>query len=290
MKYFHKFVLFSLTYLLTSPLLWGQNTPDFSFQMYITDAQGNRDSVTIGYGPSATILLDQNYDETDITAQPFDSTLEMRTGFSGQPDGFQSKTQITDWTCNSSFTYQVIGLSIYAQNYPVVLSWDMDQFESVQNPCHKASVLVEEFLYFNFPMITFNPVGMSSSPQTTLQSDFGSTTYNTQLTNGLEGEVRVIYFGFLERPLSGTVDLDDADDGTLTWQCDGQSLMLGLPVNTPADVHLSVWDVQGREWPTTWHREGLRSSTWVGDLPPGVYIAQVVQRSGAMQVIKWIKE
>ncbi|MEL6731436.1 MAG: T9SS type A sorting domain-containing protein [Bacteroidota bacterium] len=290
MKYFHKFVLFFFTYLLTSPLLWGQNTPDFSFQMYITDAQGNRDSVTIGYGPSATILLDQNYDETDITSQPFDSTLEMRTGFSGQPDGFQSKTQITDWSCNSSFTYQVIGLSIYTQNYPVVLSWDMDQFESVQNPCHKASVLVEEFLYFNFPMITFNPVGMSSSPQTTLQSDFGSTTYNAQLSNGLEGEVRVIYFGFLERPLSGTVDTDKINGLSFTWQCDGQSLMLRLPQDTPADTQISIWDVQGREWPTTWRREGSRNTTEVGDLPTGIYMAKVVQGDGAMQVVKWIKK
>ena len=133
MNSFLKLVLFSLLLLPFSFL--SAQTPDFSFSLKITDNQGNQDSVIIGYGSNATILLDQNYGETDISSEPFDSLLEMRTGFAAQPSGFQSKTQITDWSCNSNFDYQIIALSIFTENFPVVLSWDEGQFESIENPC-----------------------------------------------------------------------------------------------------------------------------------------------------------
>ncbi|MEL6133760.1 MAG: hypothetical protein AAFR59_10390, partial [Bacteroidota bacterium] len=264
--------------------------PDFSFVLYATDAQGNRDSVTIGYGPNATILLDQTYNEIDITAQPFDSVFEIRTGFSGQPSGFQSKTQITDWTCNSTFNYQIIGVSIHAVHYPVVLSWDMDRFESVQNPCHKASVLVEDFLYFNFPMLSFAPVGMSSSTQTTLQSDFGATTYTTQLNSGNEGEVKVIYFGLLERPLSGTVSIEENVLPSVRWTLDGEQLRLQLPVHLQSRVDVSHWDIWGKEISLDWILQGHEMTARIGHLSPGIYIIQVKDADGLVETLNWIKK
>ena len=175
-------------------------------------------------------------------------------------------------------------MSIFTENFPVVLSWDEGQFESIENPCHKASVLVEDFRYFNFPMMSFSPFGLNGSKQLTLNNTFGLDRYNASLTNGSQGQVRVYYFGFLERPLSGTVNVDPLkkEDINLIYHEGELSLMMAhgeLLIQS-----IEIVNVEGKKWTSTWEIEGKRGRMDVGTLPAGLYTCLIQSNKGQQAI------
>ncbi|MGM0479455.1 MAG: hypothetical protein ACQERC_09540 [Bacteroidota bacterium] len=71
LKYWNSIVfIFFLTSMLSQE--------EFSFQLNFEDAEGNKDSVIVGYDENATDGIDVLFGEQNIISQPWDSVLDVR--------------------------------------------------------------------------------------------------------------------------------------------------------------------------------------------------------------------
>ncbi len=134
-------------------ILWASNlqsqtTAQFEATIYVEDAIGNIDSVTVGYDTLATQNIDPEFGEIEIDT-PFDSVFEVRaTLLTGQYRYKCSKKIINsaerildgpnDWSsgCYGGGDSYII---IRAIHQPVKISWHQSEFWS--NNCHSGSLL-----------------------------------------------------------------------------------------------------------------------------------------------------
>ena len=91
-RLFHFGVVFMTTWPL---LLFSQATPMFEMPIYFADAQGNLDTLVIGYDDLAWNVYNPTYDGAEIT-EPFDSVFEVRAAHyeDNWADGFQWSDRI----------------------------------------------------------------------------------------------------------------------------------------------------------------------------------------------------
>src|SRR5690554_936883 len=71
--------LFLLFFLITGGL-FGQQTPEFEFELYFEDAAGNKDTITLGYDENATDSVDIAFGEANLAGQLWGEDLDVRIG------------------------------------------------------------------------------------------------------------------------------------------------------------------------------------------------------------------
>jgi len=117
---------------------------DFTFKLFLSDAVGNQDSLTLGYDPGASYGLDTQFNEMNISAEPFDSVFEARAAaynYYMSPGcdywrapvwDIETKTFITYYDCDlGEGLWQEsssIAVLVKARHLPVTVSWDSNLF------------------------------------------------------------------------------------------------------------------------------------------------------------------
>lgn len=153
-------LLFGLGYALILP---AQNTPLFETKIFIHDAQGNMDSLELGFDPNDMLNDTVQFHEVQLNT-PFDSVLEMRVVRrieSFQAEDILYKRLILDavvCTNNTSCTRSADAmLWIYAKYPPITLSWDKSAFSSLN--CLENAFFSPNWLYIYSDPIVLIEVG-----------------------------------------------------------------------------------------------------------------------------------
>jgi len=112
--------------MLFTPLtFWGQ---EFSFSMYFEDAAGNRDTLVLGYDPTAKNDINLQFGEENILYEPYTKDLDVRTGsfFIGYswPDSFLTKKHFMPKVCNTKLGPFAGNIYVYCKHFPLRVSWD----------------------------------------------------------------------------------------------------------------------------------------------------------------------
>lgn len=119
---------------------------DFSFQMFFTDAAGNKDTITLGYDAMASDTIDNIFGEINIISTPINSGLDVRItnefnnrNVEGIPGTYHTKKQITFYNCMATnlSDINIQTIDIHTNNWPVTASWDNSLFADT---CRKGSV------------------------------------------------------------------------------------------------------------------------------------------------------
>lgn len=116
------------------PLLgWAQAIPEFQFTLYAEDTLGHRDSIVLGFDPSAQGWgLNPQFGEVDITQVPFDSVFELRAHTDFSHSSTHSKVRITEFHCDNPYPFpytSFIGISIRSRHSPIRFYWDQSLFQ-----------------------------------------------------------------------------------------------------------------------------------------------------------------
>lgn len=105
----------------------------FSFQMFFSDAIGNKDTLTLGYDVLATDTIDAAFGEVNMIGVPLDTSLDVRITNEWMyrstldfPGIFHTKKQITFYDCHDWSGLQTI--DILTKHWPVTVSWDNTLF------------------------------------------------------------------------------------------------------------------------------------------------------------------
>ncbi|RYM32414.1 T9SS type A sorting domain-containing protein [Brumimicrobium glaciale] len=153
------FLLFSLTI----GGLFGQQTPEFSFELYFEDAIGNKDTITLGYDELATNGIDAPFGEVDKLNDAWNTTLEARVGdktYSGlntssvwiNSNSYLSKKQILNSYCQDIDYPERISIQFTTDNYPIKIKWDKKIFDE---DCQKYSFLFGQDDHYHFDATGF---------------------------------------------------------------------------------------------------------------------------------------
>jgi len=135
---------------------------EFSTNLVFQDANGNTDTLIVGYDPAATVLVDEQFGEVDISGLPIGDSLEVRLAqtdirefeynyevwsFAENPNlvTYQSKIDILPRKCESYDPQETISgapphstILIPIDKLPLQISWDSTVFD---NECLKNSFL-----------------------------------------------------------------------------------------------------------------------------------------------------
>jgi len=115
------------------------NAQEFSFQIYFEDAEGNRDTIIIGYDPSGyrNVILPE-FGEENIAGVPFDSVFDVRitnqadingAGWNYNYELYHTKKKIINLFSN---VFPDVNIDIHAQHWPVTATWDPELFNNPQ--------------------------------------------------------------------------------------------------------------------------------------------------------------
>jgi len=214
----------------------GLSQPEFSFDLYIEDTLGNRDTVTIGYDPQATDGIDELFGEENIIAQPWGDNFEVRITdkmpslLYGTPqyETFRTKKQIIDNQCQQNWIpWNLIYIDIKNVTFPFSISWDNELF---QNECTVGSMIqnIESNNWFDLGWFG----GALSNVQNPLIFDSLSVNHGLELKY-LDLDNNPVYsFWFL---------FSDSTNLTLNTPFFGEILpkISPNPVNSNSNLHIS---------------------------------------------------
>ena len=204
----------------TSYVVYGQQ---FSFQMFFTDAVGNKDTITLGYDIAATDSIDVDLGEVNIISIPRDADLDVRISnewknrtWYGIAGTYHTKRQFIDYTC-MNFSYSNIQtVDIHTKNWPVTVTWDSALFN---DSCKLGSVFT-----------SINPGGWwdTDSPSNLyrqVMADTDSATFTTNISSWYNDNFCYIY---------------DSDTIPVFWQAIAPEWLLKTSINEHDQPQLSV--------------------------------------------------
>ncbi|MFZ7169006.1 MAG: T9SS type A sorting domain-containing protein [Bacteroidota bacterium] len=189
----------------------------FSFQMFFSDAIGNKDTITLGYDLTATDSIDTAFGETNIISVPLDTNLDVRitNAWFTYADAvyFHLKKQIVFYDC-SLHNLNIQPINIVTQHWPVTMTWNNSIFN---DSCNNGSVFTG-----------INPAGWwdTGCPSGLLQQVFlgdDSITFNSNFDLG--------WFGYIN---------SDGDSIPVFWQAFGDSTILTTGINELPQQCISV--------------------------------------------------
>ena len=129
--------------LFLTTLSFSVNGQQFSFQMYFTDAIGNKDTITLGYDLTATDSIDLSFNEINIISVPLDTSIDVRVTdefyfrtILGSVGTFHTKKQITYYNC-TTFPVKTQEIDIHTKHWPVTVTWNNSLFK---DSCRNGSV------------------------------------------------------------------------------------------------------------------------------------------------------
>ncbi|HMG15543.1 MAG TPA: T9SS type A sorting domain-containing protein [Saprospiraceae bacterium] len=116
----------------------------FSFQMYFSDAIGDKDTITLGYDLLATEGIDTAFGEENIISIPPKTSLDVRITnewynryFNKLPGTIHLKKQIVFYNCIMFPWPSKQAIDINTKHWPVIVSWDSTLFN---DSCRNGSV------------------------------------------------------------------------------------------------------------------------------------------------------
>ncbi len=113
---------------------------EFAFTMYFVDAIGQRDSLVMGYDPSATDTIDELFKEKNIIDTPWTNRLDVRISdewfsrFRNIKATYHSKKWIPTNSCDQRLVQ--FGINVSSKHWPILAYWDKKVF---QNECLELS-------------------------------------------------------------------------------------------------------------------------------------------------------
>ena len=124
---------------------------EFSFQMFLEDATGQKDTLVFGYDATATDSIDASFGENDISNEPFSDSFEARIIrfdyyennfdlFMSGSASFHTKKQIKAKACSEEEFPLVSTVHLSNAQYPVRVSWESNLFE---NACLEQSLITD---------------------------------------------------------------------------------------------------------------------------------------------------
>ncbi len=174
----------------------------FQFQIYFEDANGNKDTLTIGYDVNGTEFIDPSFGETNIIGIPLDSTFDVRISdafFNNDNATFHTKKQILPDSC-SGWWFPVVSIDIKSKNWPVTATWDNSLFN---NDCRIGSVFTSFHPGGWWDVGGFasdlNRVELANANQVTFTSNYNPTSgYNEKYAyiNSLNDTIPVFWMAF----------------------------------------------------------------------------------------------
>src|SRR5690554_2703518 len=140
--------LLLLLFLLSIGWGFGQQTPEFSFDLYFEDAAGNKDTITLGYDSNATDTINVQFNEVNILGQSIDTNLlDVRLSNNiiegvnySNPDWFQTKRKIVPYNCMDNMS-SVWAIEIHTKSWPVTVECDSSSFHYYTDSCRKESIM-----------------------------------------------------------------------------------------------------------------------------------------------------
>lgn len=263
----------------------GAQTPTFSFMLYASDSQGNKDSVEIGYDVGATFGIDAQWNETDITAQPFDDQLDIRATLFSNIGQMHSKRHITQWHCGFSGQFFSVGLAIHNANPPLTLTWDQSLFTDSNSACHDFTVLVEDPSFFKFPQATFAPTFLKNGSARFYTGNYGTQLYQAQDSSGQSVTIRGLFLGFAQEGFN--VVSNDPKVALPTFVYTPQAWHI-TDLDPLAWDRWTLYNMHGQQvWQTTDQRSiHVLEHTY---LPLGVYFLRGETQAGTVIAKKLIK-
>lgn len=107
----------------------------FSFQMFFTDAIGNKDTITLGYDKAATYSIDTAFAEVNIISVPRDTAFDVRISnewknrtWYSVSGTYHTKKQIIPYPCKDFSVDNFQTVDVYTKHWPVTVTWDKSLF------------------------------------------------------------------------------------------------------------------------------------------------------------------
>jgi len=144
----------------------GLYAQDFSFEMYFEDAEGNRDTLIIGYDSDGSRdTINPGFGEENIVDIPFDSVFDVRITNQADINGaswnydyelYHSKKKIVEPPVKE------VNIDIHAIHWPVTASWNPELFDnpelngSLFTPWNKKYWWDSGWYYSNFDKVVLH--------------------------------------------------------------------------------------------------------------------------------------
>ncbi|MBK9270462.1 MAG: T9SS type A sorting domain-containing protein [Saprospiraceae bacterium] len=290
--------------------IYGQiEVPDFEFKIYITNPDGDKDSLCLG-----DVLRDKHeyadtaYGEYDVSHIPYRSSLDIRMTFLPNSNPEQKKF-ITRYNCDTMGPFlpprgdpSQIPIGFYSRSYPVTLSWDKEKFH--RDTCRDSSFITRidysTFDFFDERNLPKVEARLSTMNQLILDKDYLEQTnyaawarrnyYETKLNNGDSGVIYMIHIGITNQPLRILIDTKNPQK---------QSSISLYPNPALDNIHIlnsdgffnsrqfDVFDFSGKKVRTVVSNTSIDNlNISVHDLPPGIYLIMPLDRTWLKTFVK----
>ncbi len=266
---------------------FAQQTALFETTIYVEDALGNIDSVTVGHDPEANNQYNPEFGEIDIDAS-FDSTFEVRAAhyldFASHTGAITLSKKIIGGL--ESFIHPVyncypvqsqIALFIYAVHEPVTVKWKKADFED--SYCRVGSIITTHcfpgliYEWWNEePALALTACMAEDSTYTSYLFDYGS--FGFYRLEQIEGQGLDTVFALLltfasQNPspvCTATVSSKDATQGELPLSFYPNPTTGLVFTNAEQALRYQVFDIQGK--PVA---EGIGNTVDLSKQSPGIY-------------------
>lgn len=300
-------ILLSILSFFSIPIVAQTEIPDFEFKLYITNPDGDKDSLCLGDVLREKLILDTAYGEYDISHLPFHSTLDIRSMFSLEFD-YHYKKYITRYNCDSMAPllppkgYPTgFPIGFYSRSYPVILSWDREKF--LLDTCRDSSFITRinygTFDFFDERLLPKLEARLSETSQLVLDKDYleksnyrawaRTNYYETKLNNGDSGVIYMIYIGITNQPLRILIDTENPQSqGDIKLYPNPAFEYIHIEHHEEFNIRqFVVFDLNGKKIKTVHtNPEADQIKIPILDFPPGIYVVMPLDRSWQRRFIK----
>ncbi len=288
-----------------------KEVPDFEFKLYITNPDGDKDSLCLGDVLREKLDLDTAYGEYDISHIPFKSTIDIRSMLSLELD-YHFKKFITRYNCDSMALLlsppgypSRIPIGFYSRSYPVTLSWASEKF--LLDTCRDSSFITRiNYASFDFSDERNLPkleARLSRTDQLVLERDYLEQTnyaawarrnyYETKLDNGDSGVIYMIHIGITNQALRILIDTKNPQkkSGINVYPNPAvNSINLTFSVERSGEILLEVFAMDGQ---TVFHKTVSPSESTIEidlkSFSAGLFMYSLTDQKGKKARWKFLK-
>lgn len=300
--------LFFSLFILTMGIDAQTEVPDFEFMLYITNPDGDKDSLHLGDVLRDKRIPDSAYGEYDVSNIPFRPNLDIRYMLTYDLD-IHLKKLITIYNCDSMSKFlpppgypTQIPIGFFSRSYPVILSWDSKKF--LMDTCRDSSFITRinygTFDFFDDRQLPKIEARLSATDQLVLEKEYLEKSnyaswarrnyYEAKLNNGDSGTIYMIHIGITNQPLRVLIDTKNPQ----------KQSSISLYPNPASDfVHIlssdgsfnirqyDVFDFSGKKVRTVFSDTSIdKINIPVQDLPLGIYLVMPLDRAWQRRFVK----
>lgn len=270
---------------------------EFSFQMFFKDAQGNKDTLTIGYDPMGsrdTIISE--FGEENISHIPFDSIFDVRitnqadihgASWEYDYDLFHTKKKIVG-------DIRFLNIDIHAEHWPVEASWNHEIFDDPELIGSLFTALHEMFWWDSgWYYSNFDKVFLNNNDHVTFTPNYPDTWEDHPVDYDFfcyytdnEGKPIATYWVALGDSALVTVSTAEIrlSDKTLVYP--NPTTGKAYISNSQSVKEIIVFDTAGRPF----FVENKYNEIDLGHLPDGLYLVKIIRINGITETQKVIKK